>query len=201
MCSSGQSGDTGRTVGSHAQPVRSPSRAEGGSEVGTNRRASATRPLGRVFRVGARLQGTMVQHRTAYAVGASGTDARVSDREAWSVLLAQAWPAVAARLERSLSRRGVDRVAREDIVQDVAVRALARRVPFGSAEDLVGWALTVGHNLWTDDGRRWHRRGGASIPLLEPDDQDEGLVGIAPASDPAVLVEERWAVDAIVDAL
>lgn len=116
-------------------------------------------------------------------------------------LFAEVWPAVAARLERSLSRRGVDRLSREDIVQDVAVRALVNRVSFGSAEDLVGWALTVGHNLWTDEGRRWVRRGGACLPLLDNEDDDNGCIGIASGVDPAGLVEDRLALQAVVEAL
>lgn len=132
---------------------------------------------------------TARRHGTAQASGPAD----------WAVLLAEVWPTVAARLERSLSKRRVDRPAREDIVQDVALRALTRRVPFGSAEDLTGWALTVGHNLWTDEGRRWVRRG-ARIPL-GPDDERAGAVAVEGDADPAAVVEKRLVVDAVVDAL
>jgi hypothetical protein len=110
---------------------------------------------------------------------------------------------VAARLERSLSRRGVGLVEREDIVQEVAARILAKRVPFSSADDLIGWALTTGHNLWTDDGRRWRRRGGNLLPLVDCDGEGETWAVTAPSADVdiASLVEGRLALDEVLDAL
>jgi hypothetical protein len=93
----------------------------------------------------------------------------------------------------------VDRHSCEDVVQEVAVRALARRVSFDSADDLIGWALTVGHNLWTDEGRRWARRGGGFAPLPDPD--DNVLVGVAAGDDPALLIEDRLIADTVLAAL
>src|SRR5688572_4405015 len=62
-------------------------------------------------------------------------------------LLAEVWPTMAARLDRSLSRRGVDRVAREDIVQDVAAEALAGGCR--SARQRTSWA---GPSPWGTTG-------------------------------------------------
>lgn len=115
-------------------------------------------------------------------------------------LFEHVWPVVAARLERSLSTRGVDRVTREDIVQEVACRVLDKRVPFTSADDLTGWALTTGHNLWTDDGRRWARRGAAVAAGVV--DRDGALAALpAPGPDVVTVVEDRLAVEAVLGAL
>jgi DNA-directed RNA polymerase specialized sigma24 family protein len=88
--------------------------------------------------------------------------------------LGDAWPEVSARLGRMLARRGVDRALREDIVQEVAVRALAGRVAFEDAADLYGWAATVARNVLVDQVRR----GGRTVddsPLADmPDVIDVG---------------------------
>jgi hypothetical protein len=95
----------------------------------------------------------------------------------------------------------VSRPEREDIVQEVAARVLASRVPFNSSDDLIGWALTTGHNLWTDDGRRWRRRGGSPLPLVECD-VDGDAWEVPPANlDVATLVEGRLALHEVLDAL
>lgn len=60
--------------------------------------------------------------------------------------LGAVWPGVDARLRALLAARGeVSRV--DDIVQEVAVRALEHGVAFTDAADLYPWAATVARNL------------------------------------------------------
>ncbi len=60
------------------------------------------------------------------------------------------WPDVERRLRALLYRRGLDHASAEDVVQEVAVRALAGRVTFTSAKDLLRWAGPVACNLHVD---------------------------------------------------
>jgi hypothetical protein len=94
--------------------------------------------------------------------------------------LGAVWPDVSARLVRLLASRGVDRALREDIVQEVAVRALAKQVPFDDAGDLYRWAATAARNLHVDS-----LRVGAKMTT------DEGLVAVADRTDVAHAAERR----------
>jgi DNA-directed RNA polymerase specialized sigma24 family protein len=49
-----------------------------------------------------------------------------------------------------LRRRGLDRASIDDVVQEVALRALAHRVTYASATDLLRWASPVACNLHVD---------------------------------------------------
>jgi DNA-directed RNA polymerase specialized sigma24 family protein len=60
------------------------------------------------------------------------------------------WPDVEQRLRGLLFRRGLDRASADDIVQEVALRALAHNVTFASAKDLLRWAGPVACNLHID---------------------------------------------------
>src|SRR5258708_28402810 len=60
------------------------------------------------------------------------------------------WPGVRAKLLRVLYSRNVSRPDAEDIVQEVAARALTRGRGFASQEDLARWAWRVAWNLRID---------------------------------------------------
>lgn len=58
-------------------------------------------------------------------------------------LLSAVWPETARRLQAFLRSRGVSITESEDIIQEVAIRALRSGVTFTAADDLVPWACTV----------------------------------------------------------
>jgi DNA-directed RNA polymerase specialized sigma24 family protein len=60
------------------------------------------------------------------------------------------WPDVERRLRALLFRRGLDRASVDDVVQEVALRALANHVTYASATDLLRWAGPVACNLHVD---------------------------------------------------
>jgi DNA-directed RNA polymerase specialized sigma24 family protein len=60
------------------------------------------------------------------------------------------WPDVERRLRALLYRRGLDRASVDDVVQEVALRALANHVTYASATDLLRWAGPVACNLHVD---------------------------------------------------
>jgi DNA-directed RNA polymerase specialized sigma24 family protein len=60
------------------------------------------------------------------------------------------WPDVERCLHALLYRRGLDRASADDVVQEVALRALAGRVTYTSAKDLLRWAGPVACNLHID---------------------------------------------------
>jgi DNA-directed RNA polymerase specialized sigma24 family protein len=68
-------------------------------------------------------------------------------------LFAEAWKTVGPRLERTLRRLGASPVQAQDVAQEVALRALARRVRFGGDEDLLRWCNIVARNLLFDEHR------------------------------------------------
>ena len=72
---------------------------------------------------------------------------------------------------RVLAARGVAAVDREDIVQEVAARALASGVEFASAERFAAWATTVARNLHIESLRRKERLQ-ARMPLLARQELD-----------------------------
>ncbi|HEU0131652.1 MAG TPA: sigma-70 family RNA polymerase sigma factor, partial [Mycobacteriales bacterium] len=123
----------------------------------------------------------------------------------------EVWPEVSARLLRLLAGRGVEPGSREDIVQEVAVRALAHRVPFVDAPDLYRWAATAARNLHVDAVRSGGRTTGDEALASVPDPADvahaaerrvalghvwHALAGMRPADREAILDglgEERYA--------
>jgi hypothetical protein len=96
--------------------------------------------------------------------------------------LAEAWPEVSERLAKLLACRGVDPVLAQDIVQDVAVRALDKRVPFTDPDDLYRWAAVAARNLHID-----HMRTGRVTTEVET------LAGVPDDTDVAYAVERRLA--------
>ena len=71
--------------------------------------------------------------------------------------LSEVWPEVERSLRAFLRRRGVPLQAVDDLVQDVAIAAVAQRVAFSGAEDLLRWARVVAERKhWRDatKGRR-----------------------------------------------
>src|SRR5207248_4746076 len=92
-----------------------------------------------------------------------------------------AWPRARARAAAALGARGVQRVDAEDILQDVAVRALRQSDRFVSEDHLARWCRRVALNLHIDSVRRRRHLS----PLPPPD---------APApNDTATAVERRIA--------
>ena len=67
--------------------------------------------------------------------------------------LASVWPEVSTRLGKLLTSRGATRDLADDVVQEVAARALARGVVFEDAADLMRWAVPVALNLLVDSAR------------------------------------------------
>ena len=60
------------------------------------------------------------------------------------------WPDVERRLRALLYRRGLDAATADDVVQEVALRALVGRITYTSARDLLRWAGPVACNLHVD---------------------------------------------------
>jgi DNA-directed RNA polymerase specialized sigma24 family protein len=58
--------------------------------------------------------------------------------------LAAVWPETSWRVHAFLRSRGLSESAAEDILQEIAVRALRTAVTYTCADDLVPWACTVG---------------------------------------------------------
>lgn len=72
-----------------------------------------------------------------------GDDAATPADQDEGASLDEVWPVVAAALRRSLLRYGVDPFDADDIVQNVALRAIRKRVPIVSARVFGKWAHTV----------------------------------------------------------
>lgn len=89
-----------------------------------------------------------------------------------------AWPRARARAAAALGARGVQRADAEDLLQDVAVRALREGDRFVSEEHLARWCRRVALNLHVDTLRRRRRLS----PLPPPD---------APGSDDTATAVER----------
>jgi len=98
---------------------------------------------------------------------------------------AAAWPSARAQLSAVLRARRVQGPDVDDIVQDVAMRAL--RVPrsFDSEDHFVAWCCRVGINLHIDSTRRQARVNGE--PLPEP----------RANNDTAATVERRLALETV----
>ena len=107
-----------------------------------------------------------------------------------SARLGEAWPEVSARLRKMLASRGVDSSLNDDIVQEVAVRALDKRVPFTDPADLYRWAATTARHLHIDhlrsDGRTTY---------------DDVLVGVPDTVDVAHAAERRVALGHVLRAM
>lgn len=99
------------------------------------------------------------------------------------------WSAVSASLHRYLRSRGLSVAAAEDVVQEVAVRAMRCGVDYDSAGDLIAWCIVVARNLHIDEVRR--SRGCLSLEELKLD-QAPGLV------DVVVSAEQRMALQVLV---
>lgn len=110
------------------------------------------------------------------------TAARTTGAAHTSARLGEAWPEVAERLGKLLACRGVDPLLAEDIVQDVAVRALDKQVPFTDPNDLYRWAAVAARNIHID-----HMRCGGRTTEVE------SLVGVPDGTDVAYAVERRVA--------
>jgi DNA-directed RNA polymerase specialized sigma24 family protein len=65
-----------------------------------------------------------------------------------------AWADVELPLRRFLSSLGANRHDIDDLVQEVAARALERRVAYLDGEDLRRWAFVVARRAWVDEVRR-----------------------------------------------
>jgi DNA-directed RNA polymerase specialized sigma24 family protein len=110
------------------------------------------------------------------------TTARTAPASVTAYRLGEVWPEVSARLDRMLASRGVDPVQRQDIAQEVALRALDKQVPFTDPGDLYRWAATTARNLHVDLLRTGGRTTG-----------DDALVVVADPSDVAHTAERRVA--------
>jgi len=88
-----------------------------------------------------------------------------------AVDVAAAWPAARLRVAAALGARGVQPADVDDIVQEVALRALRRDERFGSFEHFVRWGCRVAINLHID-GVRWARRVGPPLSSEAPGPDD-----------------------------
>jgi len=97
-----------------------------------------------------------------------------------------AWPAARARAAAALAARGVQRADADDVLQDVAVRALRRPDRFVSEEHFGRWCCRVALNLHVDGLRRRRHLS----PLPPPDAAD--------SADTAITGERRIALSRLV---
>ncbi|HWL36411.1 MAG TPA: sigma-70 family RNA polymerase sigma factor [Frankiaceae bacterium] len=112
------------------------------------------------------------------------------------------WPDVERRLRALLFRRGLDQASAEDVVQEVALRALAGRVTYTSAKDLLRWAGPVACNLHIDLLRQRARLQDGGVGTDHPASNDvagevadrmelqrafRGLAALRPADREAIM--------------
>lgn len=112
------------------------------------------------------------------------------------------WPDVERRLRALLFRRGLDQASAEDVVQEVALRALAGRVTYTSAKDLLRWAGPVACNLHVDLLRQRARLQDGGVTADHPASNDvagevadrmelqrafRGLAALRPADREAIM--------------
>jgi DNA-directed RNA polymerase specialized sigma24 family protein len=112
------------------------------------------------------------------------------------------WPDVERRLRALLFRRGLDQASAEDVVQEVALRALAGRVTYTSAKDLLRWAGPVACNLHVDLLRQRARLQDGGVTTDHPATNDvagevadrmelqrafRGLAALRPADREAIM--------------
>ena len=77
------------------------------------------------------------------------------------------WAETARRLQAFLRSRGVDHAEAEEIVQEVAVRALRSAVTFTDADDLVPWGCTVAWRVHLDRRRSAQVRPTETVLLID----------------------------------
>jgi RNA polymerase sigma factor (sigma-70 family) len=99
------------------------------------------------------------------------------------------WPSARTQLTNVLRSRGVQPADVDDIVQDVAVRALKVPRRFESEEHLVAWCCRVGINLHIDATRRQRR-----VVVEAPPDP-------VATHDTAATVERRMALEILADGI
>jgi DNA-directed RNA polymerase specialized sigma24 family protein len=104
--------------------------------------------------------------------------------------LGAVWPELVPRLRCVLAARGVPRPEWDDLIQQVAVNALAADVRFTSTADLLPWAATVIRNLHVDLERR---RARVTVSGNVPDGVDY--------AEPARQVEARLDLAAVTTAM
>lgn len=81
--------------------------------------------------------------------------------------LSSAWPAARRELLGTLRRRGVSAEEANDIVQDVAERALRSRVAFDGHDSLMRWCHVVARNLTIDNSRRRRHLSSVDVPDVQ----------------------------------
>lgn len=79
------------------------------------------------------------------------------------------WPAVAARLDRMLARRGVRPERREDIVQETGLRLLGSWERVDASRPLWPFTVTIALNLLRDEARKGVN---SEVPCEVPDRSD-----------------------------
>jgi DNA-directed RNA polymerase specialized sigma24 family protein len=107
-----------------------------------------------------------------------------SEHTAAYVHFEREWPWVRGELLRVLRGRQVPAADAEDIVQEVAARALAAPQTFATREDLARWCWRVGWRLRIDATRKAQRITGTACPE------------VTAVEDTARLVEGRLALEA-----
>ncbi len=100
------------------------------------------------------------------------------------------WQQVSRRVGRYLRSRGAAGPDVDDIVQEVAVRAIVHDVTYLDTNDLTAWCLVVARNLQTDASRR---------ARTTSDLKD--LHATPGAQNIATLIEQRAAVSRLLEAL
>lgn len=78
------------------------------------------------------------------------------------------WPEVEAKVRRVLAARGVPVDEREDVVQEVAARALASDIAFPSTDRFAAWASTVARRLHIESLRRNKRLQSRLHTMVDP---------------------------------
>lgn len=99
--------------------------------------------------------------------------------------LSAAWKAARPTLYGRLRRAGASHSVAEDLLQEVALRIVAKQVPI---EDIVRWGTHVGRQLLIDEHRRAKR-----IKVVALDLDVAGLADVADAASAAVDGSRAWA--------
>lgn len=99
--------------------------------------------------------------------------------------LSAAWKAARPTLYGRLRRAGASQTVAEDLLQEVALRIVAKQVPI---EDIVRWGTHVGRQLLIDEHRRAQR-----VKVVALDLDLAGLADVADAACAAVDGSRAWA--------
>lgn len=110
--------------------------------------------------------------------------------------LSEVWPEVARSLRPFLRRKGVPAAAIDDVVQDVAVAAVAQRVAFADANDLLRWARVVAiRRLWRERAAATRALPYAAVPeRAAVDNVEDGAVArreLAAVIDAALALRQE----------